>query len=333
MVYSVNDNPGLIKVLTFLKTHNTEYLSGQDLSDVLKISRVAVWKHIKKIKELGYEVESIQKQGYRLVSNTQRLLPWEITEGLETKKIGKEAYYFDSITSTQDQAMKMASEIKNDGVVVIAQKQTGGKGRGGRKWASPEGGIWLSVILRPEFDISVATLFPMAASLALAFTMEKCFKIKPELKWPNDVTLQGKKVAGILVDASLESNKIENIVLGVGINFDVNAKQLEKQLKGTPNFYGVATLKKFKKSISPVKFVQMFLEELEKIFEWLNEEQVKKITREWTKRSSTIGANVELTTKEGKITGKALRIDNDGALVIDDKKKTRVLAGDIVHLP
>ncbi|MFB5615155.1 MAG: biotin operon repressor, partial [Candidatus Nitrosomaritimum yanchengensis] len=146
MVYSVNDNPGLIKVLTFLKTHNTEYLSGQDLSDVLKISRVAVWKHIKKIKELGYEVESIQKQGYRLVSNTRRLLPWEITEGLETEKIGKEVYYFDSITSTQDQAMKMASEIKNDGVVVIAQKQTGGKGRGGRKWASPEGGIWLSVI-------------------------------------------------------------------------------------------------------------------------------------------------------------------------------------------
>ena len=333
MVYSVNDNPGLIKVLTFLKTHNTEYLSGQDLSDVLKISRVAVWKHIKKIKELGYEVESIQKQGYRLVSNTERLLPWEITEGLETKKIGKKAYYFDSTNSTQDQAMKMATDAKNDGAVIIAQKQTGGKGRDGRKWASPKGGIWLSVILHPEFDISVVTLFPIASSLALAYTMEKCFKIKPELKWPNDVTLQGKKVAGILVDASLESNKIENIVLGVGINFDINPKQLEKELKDTQNFYGVATLKKFQKAITPVKFVQVFLEELEKICELLASGQIKKITREWTKRSSTIGTNIELATKEGKITGKAIRIDSDGALVISDKKKTRVLAGDIVHLP
>ena len=333
MVYSVNDNPGLVKVLTFLKTHNTEYLSGQDLSDVLKISRVAVWKHIKKIKELGYEVESIQKQGYRLVSNTERLLPWEITEGLETKKIGKKAYYFDSTNSTQDQAMKMATDAKNDGAVIIAQKQTGGKGRDGRKWASPKGGIWLSVILHPEFDISVVTLFPIASSLALAYTMEKCFKIKPELKWPNDVTLQGKKVAGILVDASLESNKIENIVLGVGINFDINPKQLEKELKETPNFYGVATLKKFQKAITPVKFVQVFLEELEKICELLASGQIKKITREWTKRSSTIGTNVELETKGGKITGKAIRIDDDGALVIADKKKTRVLAGDIVHLP
>ena len=332
MVYSINDNPGLIKVLSFLKTHNTEYLSGQDLSDVLKISRVAVWKHIKKIKDLGYEVESIQKQGYRLVSNTELLLPWEITQGLETKKIGKKAYYFDSTNSTQDQAIRMASDIKNDGAIIIAQKQTGGKGRDGRKWVSPEGGIWLSVILHPEFDISVATLFPIASSLALAYTMEKCFKIKPELKWPNDVTLKGKKVAGILVDASLESNKIENIVLGVGINFDIDIKQVEKELKATPNYYGVATLKKFKKDVTPVQFVQAFLVELEKIFEMLNSQQIKKITKEWTKRSSTIGKKVQLTTREGKIAGNALRIDSDGALVIADKKNTRVLAGDIVHL-
>ncbi|MFZ9005469.1 MAG: biotin--[acetyl-CoA-carboxylase] ligase [Nitrosopumilaceae archaeon] len=332
MVYSVNDNPGLIKVLSFLKTHNTEYLSGQDLSDVLKISRVAVWKHIKKIKELGYEIESIQKQGYRLVKDTKLLLPWEITQGLETKKIGKRAYYFDSTSSTQDQALKMASDIKNDGAVVVAQKQTGGKGRDGRKWISPKGGIWLSVILRPEFDISVATLFPIASSLALAYTMEKCFNIKPELKWPNDVTLKGKKVAGILVDASLESNKIENIVLGVGINFDIEIKQIEKELKGTPNYYGIETLKKFKKDVTPVLFVQTFLVELEKIFELLNSEQIKKITKEWTKRSSTIGKKVELATREGKISGKALRIDNDGALVIEGKKNARVLAGDIVHL-
>ncbi len=333
MVYSSKDNPGLIRVLSFLKSHDTEYLSGQDLSDVLRISRVAVWKHIKKIKELGYTIESKQKRGYRLVSNTELLLPWEIIQGLKTKKIGRVVYYFDSINSTQNQAMKMTSDSKNNGAIVIAQKQTGGKGRLGRRWISPKGGIWFSVILYPEFDISVATLFPIASALALSNALEKCFDIKPELKWPNDITIKGKKVAGILVDASLESNKIENVVLGVGINFDVNIKEIEKDLKNTTNFYGVSSLRKFKKDTTPVHLVQTFLVELEKIFDLLNVGQTKKIIKEWTKRSSTIGKNVELTTKERKIRGKAIKIDDDGALVISDKKNTRVIAGDIIHLP
>jgi BirA family biotin operon repressor/biotin-[acetyl-CoA-carboxylase] ligase len=332
LVYSITDNPGLIKVLSFLKSHDTEYLSGQDLSDVLRISRVAVWKHIKKIKELGYTIESKQKQGYRLVSNTELPLPWEITQGLETSKIGKKVYYFDSIDSTQNQALKLASDAKNDGAVIIAQRQTGGKGRDGRRWISPKGGIWLSVILHPDFDISVATMFPLASSLALSNTIEKIFKIKPELKWPNDVNIKGKKIAGILVDASLESNKIENLVLGVGINFDVNPKEIEKNLKNTPNFYGVSSLSKFKKNTTPVEFIQVFLVELEKILDALNSGQIKKIVKDWTKKSSTIGNKVQLNSKDGKISGKAIKIDDDGALVIAGKKNTRVLAGDIIHL-
>ena len=231
---------------------------------------MAVWKHIKKIKELGYSIESKQKLGYRLVANTELLLPWEITQGLKTKKLGGQAYYFDSINSTQEHAMKMALDPKNSGALVIAQKQTGGKGRAGRRWISPKGGIWLSVILHPEFDVSVATLFPIASALALSSAIEKCFNIQPELKWPNDITIKGKKVAGILVDASLESNKIENIVLGVGINFDVKIKEIEKDLKNTPNFYGVASLRKLNKDTTPIYLIQVFLQELEKIVELLN---------------------------------------------------------------
>jgi BirA family biotin operon repressor/biotin-[acetyl-CoA-carboxylase] ligase len=332
LVYSSEDNPGLVKVLSFLKSHNTEYLSGQDLSDVLRISRVAVWKHIKKIKELGYVIESKQKMGYRLASNTDLLLPWEITARLKTKKIGKKAYYFDTVDSTQTQAVKMASDSKNNGAIVIAKTQTSGKGRANRKWVSPEGGVWLSVILHPNFDISVITLFPIASALALCYAMEKSFDIKPELKWPNDITIKGKKVAGILVDASLESNQIENIVLGVGINFDVKIKEIEKALKNTPNFYGITSLKKYQKDTSLVSFVQTFLEELEKILELLNKGQIKKIVKEWTKRSSTIGKMVQLDSKDGKISGKAIKIDDDGALVIAGKKNIRVLAGDIIHL-
>ena len=333
MIYNSFDNPGLVKVLTFLQTHNTEYLSGQDLSDVLRISRVAVWKHIKKIKELGYTIESKQKLGYKLTSNSNLLLPWEITSNLKTKIIGQQAYYFDIIDSTQNQALKMANDELQDGSVIIASKQTGGKGRDGRKWISPKGGIWISIILQPKFDISIATLFPIASSLALSIAIEKTFAIKPELKWPNDLTIKGKKVAGMLVDASLESNKIESLVLGVGINFDVNIKQIEKSLKGTPNFYGIATLNEQKKKVKPIKLVQTFLIELEKIYKSLNANQTKKIISEWTCRSLTIGKNVELNTVNRKIKGKAIRIDEDGALVVsENNKQHRIIAGDIIHL-
>ena len=127
MIYNSFDNVGFVRVLSFLKSHNSEYVSGQDLSDVLKISRVAVWKHIKKIQELGYTVESKQKLGYKLISNSDLLLPWEITSNLKTKIVGQQAYYFDSIDSTQNQALKMAENPENNGTVIVAAKQTGGR--------------------------------------------------------------------------------------------------------------------------------------------------------------------------------------------------------------
>ena len=333
MIYSSHDNSGLVKVLSFLKSHNTEYLSGQDLSDVLRISRVAVWKHIKKIRELGYKIESKQKLGYRLESSTDMLLPWEVTSGLKTKIFGKQVYYFDSIDSTQNQAMKIASDEANNGTVIIAEKLTSGKGRLGRKWISPKGGIWLSIILHPKFDISVITLFPIASALALSNAIEKTLNIKSELKWPNDITIKGKKVAGMLVDASLESNKIENLILGVGINFNVDIKQIEKSLKDTPNFYGVTSLSEQNKTVKPILLVQSFLMELEQMYDLLNAGDTKKIIRDWTRKSSTIGQNIELSTEEGKIRGKAIKIDDDGALVISENKKNRrITSGDITHI-
>ena len=332
-MYNSHDHSRLVKVLTFLQTHNNEYLSGQDLSDVLKISRVAVWKHIKKIRELGYTVESKQKLGYKITSDSDSLFPWEVTSGLKTKVIGQQAYYFDSIDSTQKQALKMADDPANNGTIIIAARQTGGKGRSGREWISPKGGIWFSIILQPHSDISITTLFPIASSLALSYSLEKTFKISPELKWPNDLTIHGKKVAGMLVDASLESNRIENLVLGVGINFDVDTKQIEKTLCDSPNFYGVASLCKQKNTTRPIHLVQTFLMEFEKIYESLHAKQTKKIISEWTKRSSTIGKIVELDTTNGKIKGRAVKIDEDGALMVSHNNKTiRIVAGDITHL-
>ncbi len=332
MIYNSFDNVGLVKVLSFLKSHNTEYLSGQDLSDVLKISRVAVWKHIKKIRSLGYKIESKQKLGYRLVKSTNLLLPWEITNELKTKIIGKRAYYFDSIDSTQNFAIEIAPNTKENGAVIISQKQTMGRGRLGRKWLSPTGGIWISIVFHPKFDVSMSTLFPIGAALALSNTVENIFGKKVELKWPNDVTINGKKVAGMLIDVSIESNKIEYLVLGVGINYRVNSSQLEKQLKNSENFYGVTSLIEKDDNESPILFVKDFLLELEKIFALLEKGENKTIVHNWTKKSSTIGRDVSLSTSDGKIKGKAIKLDNDGALILKvNSNLQRILAGDIIY--
>ena len=238
------DNLSFLKILSFLKAHGSEFLSGQDMSEVLKISRVAVWKDIKKIRSLGYKVESKQNIGYRLIDSSKLPLPWEIKENLNTRFLGNRIYYFNTIDTTQNFAMKIASKKNEDGSVVISKKQTGGRGRMKRKWRSPVGGIWMSVIIHPEFDVTHATLV----------------------------------------------KKNENM--------------------------------------SPL--IKQFLYELEKVLALINSSQIKKIRNEWTKRSSTIGRNVSIITNEGRVNGKAIKIDNDGGLIISNGKKTKkVLVGDV----
>ena len=329
-MYTSYDNIGLLKVLKFLKSHKDDFLSGQDLSDVLKISRVAVWKHIKTIKSLGYKIESKQKLGYRLVKNSEKLLPWEIVDGLKTKIVGKKVYYFDTIDSTQNYAVEISKKKNENGSVVISQRQTAGRGRMNRKWVTVKGGLSMSIILHPKFDTSVSTLFPMAASLALATAIQKTINMKPNVKWPNDVVIKGKKVAGMIADASIQSNLIESMVLGVGINFKVDTKHLESQLKGTKNFYGVASLLKIDDTTNPLKIVQNFFSELEKIIVLLDQGETSKIIQRWEKISSTIGKKVSVKTNDGIITGLAKKINSDGSLnIVKNGKVQRLLVGDI----
>ena len=322
------DHFSFLKILSFLKAHKSEFLSGQDMSDILKISRVAVWKDIKKIRSLGYKIESKQNLGYRLVDSSELLLPWEVIQDLNTEFLGKRVYYFDTINTTQNFAMEIASENNENGTVIISKKQTGGRGRLKRKWKSPAGGIWMSIIIHPKFDVSYTTLVPIATSLALCIAIEKTLKIKTELKWPNDITIKGKKIAGVLVDTSIISNEIESMILGVGINFKIKPRKLTSIIKKTPNFYGVTTL--VKKNESALPLVQQFLYELENVIQLINSKHIKKIKNEWTKRSSTIGKNISIVTDNGNLNGKAVKIDNDGALIISKGKKTeRILVGDI----
>ncbi|MDE1862426.1 MAG: biotin--[acetyl-CoA-carboxylase] ligase [Thaumarchaeota archaeon] len=319
------------KVVRLLKSHQSEYISGERLSVSLGLTRAAVWKTVKRLRALGYKISSRPRSGYKLVQKTHLMLPWEISDGLRTEMIGSKIYYHDTIDSTQSHALKLALKPHENGSIVIAQRQTQGRGRNRRRWSSPEGGIWLSILLRPSFDITYVSLFPMLVSLAVSVAIEKRLSMAPRVKWPNDVTLSGKKVAGILVDASIESNKIEYLVVGIGINFKINPRRIIREIRGINN-YGAASLLDRKSKVDPVNFLQYFLFELEQMYNSLVSGNAEWIKKEWEKRSSTIGRVVSISTPAGRISGKALGIDNDGALLVSKKGRTyRLLVGDVDH--
>jgi BirA family transcriptional regulator, biotin operon repressor / biotin---[acetyl-CoA-carboxylase] ligase len=332
-MYTSFDQTQLDKIVRLLKSSRQEFLSGQQLSKTLSLSRAAVWKNIKKLQSLGYKIQSKKNAGYKLSAKTNLLLPWEVTDGLQTDILGRKIYYFETMDSTQNFALKLASRPHENGSLVIAEKQTHGRGRLNRKWLSPKGGIWISVLLKPNFEITQASLVPMMTSLALAIAIEKILKLKPKLKWPNDVTLNNKKVAGILVDAAAESNKIDYLVIGVGINFKIEPKLFAKVIKNSDNFYGITTLVGKNENANPIALLQVFLLELEQLYNKLMANSLDEIKSQWEKRSSTLGRNVTVSTPGGQVTGKAVGIDNDGALLISHRGKLqRLLVGDVSYL-
>jgi BirA family biotin operon repressor/biotin-[acetyl-CoA-carboxylase] ligase len=331
-MYTSFDEAPLDKIITLLKSHQSEFLSGEKLSKSLNLSRAAVWKNIKKLQSLGYKIESKPKAGYKLQIGTTLLLPWEISDGLQTDIIGRKIYYFDKIDSTQNFALKLSQKPHENGSIVIAERQTKGRGRLNRKWVSPKGGIWLSILLRPNFDLSHSTLFPMITSLALSIAIEKTLKKNPELKWPNDIMIKGKKVAVILIDVSIESNKIDYLIVGVGINFKIKPSKISRLISKPQRHYEITTLVKEKQEGSPIKLIQQFLFELEKLYNGITTKSIEEIQKEWIRRSSTIGKTIATSTSSGLLEGKAVGIDETGALLLSiNGKIQRLLAGDITY--
>ena len=329
-MYTSFNETSLENIVRLLKSHQFEYLSGQEMSRILGLSRAAVWKNIKKLHTLGYKIQSKRNTGYKMLSRTDLLLPWEITQGLQTEVLGNKIYYFKTINSTQDFALKLASKHYENGSLIIAQKQTSGRGRLNRKWISPKGGIWFSILLKPNFEIVQVSLLPMMTSLALAITIEKILKLKPKIKWPNDVLLDNKKVAGILVDASVESNQIDYIAIGIGINFKINPKTITKLINKKEN--EITTLVNQSANADPVLFLQTFLFQFERLYNNLLTNNIREIKNEWEKRSSTLGKKITISTPSGQVKGKAIRLDDDGALLISQRGKVqRFLVGDVSY--
>jgi len=238
------------------------YVSGEKLGKKLGVSRTAVWKHINELRQKGYTIVSSPRLGYFLSKNTGLLLPEEVRLGLETNMLGKHIIHHDGVSSTQDLADELARKGADEGTAVIAEKQTRGRGRKGREWVSPaEGGVYLSVVLRPALMPNQIVPLPLVAGVAVANAIEKVTPLKPRIKWPNDIMVNGKKVAGILAEMNCEIDSVNHIILGIGINVNTPKKLLDKTSGGN----ATSLSHECGRGVSRVKLVQQLLYEIRRI--------------------------------------------------------------------
>ncbi len=292
------------KILAILKKEG-EYVSGQTISEQLGISRAAVWKHIKKLRNDGYEIASVTNRGYRLI-NHDSVTPDAVSDGLKTEFIGKNIFYFDKTDSTNDRAK--AEHDAPDGSLFIAETQNGGKGRRGRAWTSPRGeGIFMSLLLKPDIPPDEISQITLIAGLAV------CRAVGNDaiIKWPNDVVINSKKICGILTELAAEDDMISYVVCGIGIN--VNTEKFDAELAERATSLLIETGKKHKRA----EIVQSVLTEFEALYKEFLKNRLDNILPEYEKMCVTIGREVNVVYRNKSINGMAAGIASDGSLIVD----------------
>jgi len=313
------------KILFSLKSC-TDYISGEQLSNQLSISRCAIWKHIQELRNLGYLIEAVPHLGYRIIKTPDRLLSYEIKWKLPAKIMGKKIYYFDTAASTMDIAYNLAKENSPEGTVVVAEFQTKARGRFNRPWLCWRyKGIYFSFILRPKIHPNRSAIFSLLTAVALVEAINNVTQIYTEVKWPNDIILEGKKLAGILTELEAEMEQTHFMVIGVGINVNNLSHQLVEK---------AISLRQYKKeNIDRVELMRQILIKLEEHYLLFKQKGADFILYKWRMHSNTLGKMVKIIQNNTTITGIAVDVDNDGNLLL--RRETglieRINAGDLIY--
>ena len=315
----------LTKIVRSLKAHEG-YLSGEDISRSLDISRAAIWKYMDQLRDLGYEIEAFPHRGYRLVSSPDRLLRSEVQCGLDTRKFGCDVHHYDSVSSTMDEAFRLGLAGAPEGAVVVAEAQTKGRGRMGRSWSSPKGkGIYFSLILRPKLPPSQAAMLTLAAAVAVSESIEKITpRVKAKIKWPNDLLIGSKKLCGILTELCAETDRVQFIVVGVGINVNTTSTQLLPEATSLRAETGALC--------SRTLLFQEILRNFEKRYQAFLKDGPSAVVADWKVRSATLGCKVKFMERGDPRVGVAEDLADDGGLLIrmPDGKIIKRVAGDIL---
>ena len=313
------------EILALLR--QSDHVSGEDIAARLKISRAAVWKHVKALREKGYRIDSAPGYGYTMISSTADVVPEEITAGLNTLVIGKSVLCYKEVTSTQDVADKLARGNSPEGTIVIARSQVKGRGRKGRPWVSENDGIYISIILRPALKPVHVVQVPMVVGVALSRAIAATTSLNPGIKWPNDILIRGKKVAGILTEMNSELDKVKYIIPGIGINVNNRASDLPEEVRP------IATTLRDEcgREVVVVHLVRSFLQEFDRWYDIFLKQGFQPIASEWKKLNNTLGSRVKVYDGEIEIYGRAVDIDEEGFLLLqsDAGQTIRILSGDV----
>lgn len=311
------------KILQFLRNSNG-YVSGEDLSEKLGISRSAIWKNINLLRESGYEIESATNRGYRLVSVPDAMTEQEILNGLKTSVIGKTVYAYDTIDSTNNEAKRQAGAPH--GSIFIAEQQTGGKGRLGRSWVSPAGdGLWFSILLRPNVSPLHVTNITLLTGLAVCNAICSYTGCDAKIKWPNDIVIGCKKVCGILTEMTAEIDRIEYVISGIGINVNNTSFSQELSVKATSLFI------ESKQKIQRIGLLQAILTEFELLLARYGTQDDTAMMEDYKKRCITLGRKISITRDKKQIWGNAVDITSAGELVMlcEDGTKLIINSGEV----
>jgi BirA family transcriptional regulator, biotin operon repressor / biotin---[acetyl-CoA-carboxylase] ligase len=317
------------KILEELKANNGQSVSGEEISRRLGISRTAVWKHITKLRSEGYSIESQTNSGYRLMGSPDVLSPSEIQPLLNTNYIGRKIIYLDSVASTNTYAKKTAEESFQEGTVIIADEQTAGRGRLGRQWVSPKGkGIWMSIMLKPDILPADAPKLTIAAAYAVSKAVLRCCQLDARIKWPNDIVANGKKLCGILTEMSAEADEIKHVILGIGINANLEYEDFGTEIAS------IATSIRLEKgsAVSRKAIVASVLNELEEVYEVFSREgSIEPLLEEYKNKSAVLGKEIRVISKKEEIIGLAIDISEEGHLVIKlgDGTIKEIMSGEV----
>ncbi|MCJ7839480.1 biotin--[acetyl-CoA-carboxylase] ligase [Lederbergia sp. NSJ-179] len=293
-----------------------QFLSGQRLADLIGCSRTAIWKHIEELRKTGIKIEAVRKKGYRLIHLPDGLTENEILYGLETKVLGQHIIHLETTESTQLIAHQEAAKGAPEGTIVISEEQTRGKGRMAREWHSAKGkGIWMSLIIRPVLPLEKAPQFTLIAAIAVARAIEDVTGLEPEIKWPNDLLLNGKKMTGILTELQGEADQINYLVIGIGMNVNQAKDHFPKALQNKSTSLLIET----GKEIHRKTLVQRILKNFEKYYAIYIEKGFTPLKIIWEDYAISIGKTVTAQTKGESITGIAEGITDEGVLMVRDQ--------------
>ncbi len=313
------------KILDFLKKKQ-DYVSGDQIAGRLGISRQALWKHIQELKEIGYDIVAVPHLGYRLESSPDRLFPFEASRDLNTEFIGKKIYYFDTVASTMNIAMDLGLKGAPEGTIVLAESQIRGRGRLGRVWFSPKHkGIYLSLILRPKILPAQASCLTLLAAVSICEAIKEIAGLDTQIKWPNDILIRHKKLGGILTELNAEMDKINFVLIGIGLNINNDKKAL---------IAGATSLKEQKKeNINRIGLLQEILRKIESNYLHFQKNGAEPIIEKWRHYNITLGKRVKVYCLKEHVEGEAIDIDIDGGLLVrkDSGLLEKIMAGDVAH--